>query len=236
MSILRTIALFVYLFGYMIVHYATLRRAERALAAGDLDTVEQIVKANIPRWSRGILRVTGARMTVEGQQNIPAGPCVFVGNHRSYYDIPILLTALDAPHGILAKEELEKIPLLNRWMKLLGCVFVKRDDIRASVKALNDATAIVESGRSFVIFPEGTRVRPGKVVQPKKGALLLAARTDAPVLPVYLTVKRHPFSQLTCVIGKPYRPAYSSKKPSEEELETATQELMEKIYRLGETA
>ena len=66
MSILRTIALFVYLFGYMIVHYATLRRAERALAAGDMDTVEQIVKANIPRWSRGILRVTGARMTVEG--------------------------------------------------------------------------------------------------------------------------------------------------------------------------
>ena len=139
MSILRTIALFVYLFGYMIVHYATLRRAERALAAGDLDTVEQIVKANIPRWSRGILHVTGARMTVEGQKNIPAGPCVFVGNHRSYYDIPILLTALDAPHGILAKEELEKIPLLNRWMKLLGCVFVKRDDIRASVKALNDS-------------------------------------------------------------------------------------------------
>ena len=84
---------------------------------------------------------------------------MFVGNHRSYYDIPILLTALDAPHGILAKEELEKIPLLNRWMKLLGCVFVKRDDIRASVKALNDATAIVESGRSFVIFPEGTRYK-----------------------------------------------------------------------------
>ena len=104
MSILRTIALFVYLFGYMIVHYATLRRAERALAAGDLDTVEQIVKANIPRWSRGILRVTGARMTVEGQQNIPAGPCVFVGNHRSYYDIPILLTALDEAAGLCVRQ------------------------------------------------------------------------------------------------------------------------------------
>ena len=175
MSILRTIALFVYLFGYMIVHYATLRRAERALAAGDLDTVEQIVKANIPRWSRGILHVTGARMTVEGRENIPAGPCVFVGNHRSYYDIPILLTALDAPHGILAKEELEKIPLLNRWMKLLGCVFVKRDDIRASVKALNDATAIVESGRSFVIFPEGTRI---------------AIKTGVPVVPVAISGAR----------------------------------------------
>ena len=192
LSILRTIALFVYLFGYMIVHYATLRRAERALAAGDLDTVEQIVKANIPRWSRGILHVTGARMTVEGQKNIPAGPCVFVGNHRSYYDIPILLTALDAPHGILAKEELEKIPLLNRWMKLLGCVFVKRDDIRASVKALNDATAIVEGGRSFVIFPEGTRYKgeEGGAGEFKAGAFRIAVKTSAPVVPVAVTGAR----------------------------------------------
>ena len=183
MSILRTIALFVYLFGYMIVHYATLRRAERALAAGDLDTVEQIVKANIPRWSRGILRVTGARMTVEGQKNIPAGPCVFVG---------ILLTALDAPHGILAKEELEKIPLLNRWMKLLGCVFVKRDDIRASVKALNDATAIVESGRSFVIFPEGTRYKgeEGGAGEFKAGAFRIAIKTGVPVVPVAISGAR----------------------------------------------
>ena len=192
LSILRTIALFVYLFGYMIVHYATLRRAERALAAGDLDTVEQIVKANIPRWSRGILHVTGARMTVEGQENIPAGPCVFVGNHRSYYDIPILLTALDAPHGILAKEELEKIPLLNRWMKLLGCVFVKRDDIRASVKALNDATAIVESGRSFVIFPEGTRYKgeEGGAGEFKAGAFRIAIKTGVPVVPVAISGAR----------------------------------------------
>ena len=190
LSILRTIALFVYLFGYMIVHYATLRRAERALAAGDLDTVEQIVKANIPRWSRGILHVTGARMTVEGQKNIPAGPCVFVGNHRSYYDIPILLTALDAPHGILAKEELEKIPLLNRWMKLLGCVFVKRDDIRASVKALNDATAIVESG--FVIFPEGTRYKgeEGGAGEFKAGAFRIAIKTGVPVVPVAISGAR----------------------------------------------
>ena len=193
MSILRTIALFVYLFGYMIVHYGTLRRGERALAAGDMDTVEQIVRKHIPRWCQGILNVTGARMTVEGRENIPAeGPCVFVGNHRSYFDIPILLLALDAPHGILAKEELEKIPLLNRWMKLLGCVFVKRDDIRASVRALNDATAIVESGRSFVIFPEGTRYKgeEGGAGEFKAGAFRIAVKTGAPVVPVAITGAR----------------------------------------------
>ena len=80
MSIFRTIAMFLYLFGYMIVHYGTLRRAERALAAGDLATVQQLVDRHIPRWSRGILKVTGVTLTVEGLENIPKeGPCVFVG-------------------------------------------------------------------------------------------------------------------------------------------------------------
>ena len=193
MSIFRTIAMFLYLFGYMIVHYNILRRGERALAAGDMDTVEQIVNKHIPHWSRQILHITGVQLLVEGLDNIPKDTaCVFVGNHRSYYDIPILLTALDAPHGILAKEELEKIPLLNRWMKLLGCVFVKRDDIRASVKALNDATAIVESGRSFVIFPEGTRYKgeEGGAGEFKAGAFRIAIKTGAPVVPVAISGAR----------------------------------------------
>ena len=155
MSIFRTIAMFTYLFGYMIVHYGVLRKAERAQAAGDTETVRRLVEQHIPHWSRGILNITGVRLSVEGLDNIPKeGPCVFVANHRSYYDIPLLLASLDKPYGILAKEELEKIPLLSRWMKLLGCVFVQRDDVRASVRALNDATAIVESGRSFAVKTE----------------------------------------------------------------------------------
>ena len=85
----------------------------------------------------------------------------------------------------VAKEELEKIPLLNRWMKLLGCVFVQRDDLRASVRALNDATAIVESGRSFVIFPEGTRYKgeEGGVGEFKNGAFRIAVKTGPVRLP-----------------------------------------------------
>ena len=153
MSILRTIAMFIYLFGYMILHYGILRRAERAAAAGDTATVEQIVNQHIPRWSRGILKVTGVSLSVEG---------------------------------------LGKIPLLNRWMKLLGCVFVQRDDVRASVRALNDATAIVEGGRSFVIFPEGTRYKgeEGGAGEFKAGAFRIAVKTGAPVVPVAVTGAR----------------------------------------------
>ena len=193
MSILRTIAMFVYLFGYMIVHYGVLRRAEWLLAAGDTEAVRAIVVQHIPHWAKGILHVTGVQLTVDGLENIPKNTaCVFVGNHRSYYDIPLLLAALDTPHGILAKEELEKIPLLNRWMKLLGCVFVQRDDVRASVRALNDATAIVEGGRSFVIFPEGTRYKgeEGGAGEFKAGAFRIAVKTGAPVVPVAVTGAR----------------------------------------------
>ena len=193
MSILRTIAMFLYLFGYMIVHYGVLRRGEKLLAAGDTEAVRAIVEQHIPHWAKGILHVTGVQLTVEGLDNIPKNtPCVFVGNHRSYYDIPLLLAGLDHPYGILAKEELEKIPLLNRWMKLLGCVFVQRDDVRASVRALNDATAIVESGRSFVIFPEGTRYKgeEGGAGEFKAGAFRIAVKTGAPVVPVAITGAR----------------------------------------------
>ena len=193
MSIFRTIAMFTYLFGYMIVHYGVLRKAERAQAARDTETVRRLVEQHIPHWSRGILNVTGVRLSVEGLDNIPKeGPCVFVANHRSYYDIPLLLASLDKPYGILAKEELEKIPLLSRWMKLLGCVFVQRDDVRASVRALNDATAIVESGRSFIIFPEGTRYKgeEGGAGEFKAGAFRIAIKTGVPVVPVAISGAR----------------------------------------------
>ena len=115
-------------------------------------------------------------LSVEGLENIPKDrPCVFVANHRSYYDIPLLLAGLEKPHGILAKEELEKIPLLNRWMKLLGCVFVQRDDVRASVRALNDATAIVEGGRSFV--PRAPATRAKRAAQASSRPALSALRS-----------------------------------------------------------
>lgn len=109
MSIFRTIALFVYLFGYMIVHYSVLCKAERALAAGDTETVRQLVKKHIPHWSKGILNVTGVRLSIEGLDNIPKdGPCVFVANHRSYYDIPLLLAGSMSPTASSPRKSWEK--------------------------------------------------------------------------------------------------------------------------------
>ena len=174
---------------------------------------------------------------MEGLENIPKDrPCVFVANHRSYYDIPLLLAGLEKPHGILAKEELEKIFLLSRWMKLLGCVFVQRDDVRASVRALNDATAIVESGRSFVIFPEGTRSKDHKPGKAKSGIARIALASHADILPVSIynsdDMKKH--TKMTIRFGKliPFEELKLNEDSGRTEIHAAADYIMSKINEL----
>lgn len=188
MDFFRTLVWFIYFFGYMIVHKGDLQKAEAALAAGDMETVRKATDRHVNHWCRTLLKLAGVTVTVEGKENIPQGNCVYVANHRSYYDIPLVLTSLNRPNGILAKAETEKIPLVHRWMDLLGCVYVQREDVRASVKALNDATAWVKQGNSFVIFPEGTRNKgaEGTLLEFKPGAFRIAVKSGVPVVPVVI--------------------------------------------------
>ena len=81
MNLLRTLAFYIYLFGYMLTHYGVLRRAERARAAGDDATADEIVRHFIPIWCNTLFRIGGIRVLVEGRENIPAGtpdstPCL----------------------------------------------------------------------------------------------------------------------------------------------------------------
>ena len=125
-------------------------------------------------------------------------------------------------------------------MKLLGCVFVQRDDLRASVRALNDATAIVESGRSFVIFPEGTRYKgeEGGVGEFKNGAFRIAVKTGAPVVPVAITGARalfenngnrcHPGRVHICILP-PIRTAGMNKAEQKQLPEAVRQTILAKL-------
>lgn len=182
----RTIIWFGYFFGYMLLHMGDLKAAEAAKEAGDWETVRKATDKHVMTWCSTLLRLSGAKITVTGRENIPDGHAVYVANHRSYYDIPIVLTSLDYPHGILAKASTEKIPLVHRWMDLLGCVYVQRDDVRASMRALNQATAWTKAGNSFTIFPEGTRNQgpEGTTIEFKAGAFRIATKAGVPIVPV----------------------------------------------------
>ncbi len=190
---MRTIVWFIYFWLYLLFKWPAMHKGLKALEQGDWATGDALAARWVPDWAGKLLRLAGVTITVTGKENIPAGrPCVFVGNHRSYYDIPLMLTQLDAPHALVAKKEVGKIPLVRGWMRLLHCVFLDREDARKAMASLNEATENLKKGYSVVIFPEGTRNKgeEGSLLEFKGGAFRIATKAKAPLVPVAITGSR----------------------------------------------
>ena len=171
---------------------------------------------------------------VSGRENIPAGRVVVCANHSNLSDPLWLIFALRQPQmpSIMAKKELLKTPLLGPLLRAFGVIGVDRG--HSDVAAIKAALRVLRDEGKLMIFPEGTRVREGKTVTAKTGAALLAARTDAPLLPVYLTKRKRFLRPIRVSIGKPFLPQYAQGKPTQEELLETTQRVMREIYEMGE--
>lgn len=148
---------------------------------------------------RLILFVAGTELVVEGRELIPTDRAVlFVGNHRSYFDIVTSYTQMQRTTGFVAKAEMEKIPLLRGWMRQISCLFLDRKDVRAGLKTILEAIAQVKSGRSVFIFPEGTRntsKRPEELMDFHEGSLKIAEKARCPVVPVAIYGSDHVFER-----------------------------------------
>jgi 1-acyl-sn-glycerol-3-phosphate acyltransferase len=144
------------------------------------------------RWGMGIirlgLRAAGVRVRLEGADNIPAGQvCIFLSNHVSNLDPPVLLPSIPGMTSILLKKQLMKIPLLGMAMRMGRFVPVARSHSREDAQRSTEAAAAaMHAGLHITIFPEGTRSPDGKLLPFKKGAFFLAAETGAPLVPVVL--------------------------------------------------
>lgn len=136
---------------------------------------------------RLIMKVTAAKVTVIGLENVPKDePVLFVGNHQSFFDILITYTRCPGITGYVAKKEMEKIPLLSTWMKYLHCLFLDRVDIKEGLKTILIGIEKIKSGISICIFPEGTRNKGDyRQVQPfKEGSLKIAEKTGCAIIPM----------------------------------------------------
>lgn len=136
---------------------------------------------------RFILWITGAKITVIGEENVPKDtPVLYIGNHRSFFDILLTYCRCPIRTGYIAKKEMEKVPLLSIWMKYLHCLFLDRKDIKQGMKIILEAIEKVKSGISICIFPEGTRSRGNELemLPFHEGSFKIATRAKCPIIPI----------------------------------------------------
>lgn len=147
---------------------------------------KDISSLRIVQWGfKVILKMTGVTTTVIGEENIPDEPVLFIGNHRSYFDILLTYSRCRRLTGYVAKKEMEKIPLLSTWMKNLYCLFLDRDNMKEGLKTILQAIDYVKNGISICIFPEGTRNRTdAPLLEFHAGSLKIAEKAQCPIVPM----------------------------------------------------
>ena len=169
-------------------------------------------------WARLILVTSGVKIRLLGRPLPPTGQsCIFVANHSSIYDVPILFTALRAVHPrlrILYKAELRKLPVLVRAWDLAGFVPLERGNPEQSLPAIDGAAQALREGASFLIFPEGTRSRTGALLPFKKGGFIMALKGEAPIVPTAISGTRNALRKGSFII-RPVRVRVRVARPVE---------------------
>jgi 1-acyl-sn-glycerol-3-phosphate acyltransferase len=138
-------------------------------------------------WSKSILFVSGIKVDVKGLANIDPGKSyIYMANHRSNFDIPVLLSCLPIQFRWLAKAELFKIPIFGRAMSGAGYVKIDRSNRVSAIRSIDEVAAKMKNGVSVMIFPEGTRSQDGHLKPFKKGGFVMAVDTGVPIVPIIL--------------------------------------------------
>ena len=179
----------------------------------------------IVQWAfRCVLFLSGTKITVIGEENVPKDePVLYIGNHRSYFDVVITYARTPGLCGYISKKEIERIPLLNIWMRYLHCLFLDRDNIKEGLAVILTAVNKVKNGISICIFPEGTRNDTEEDFLPfHSGSLKIAEKGGCAIVPMALNhtediFEAHiPWIHKTHIILEYCKPIYPKDLPKED--------------------
>ena len=138
-------------------------------------------------WANSILWVSRVKITVSGAEKLnPNRSYIYMANHQSNADIPLLLGRLPVQFRWLAKAELFKIPVFGRAMRGVGYISIDRSNRKSAFESLERAARTIRNGTSLLIFPEGTRSRDGHILPFKKGGFVLSVDSGVPIVPIII--------------------------------------------------
>ena len=211
---IRCILVVLMLLGFLISSIPLLI-GERLVAKNNHRKEQEHSLKVVQAMFRMIIRLTGTKVTVKGLEHIPDRSVLYVGNHRSYFDILVGYTTVPGLTGFVAKKEMLHIPLLSDWMRNVNCLFLDRKNLKEGLKTILQGIEYVKHGISIWIFPEGTRNENEDLLELlsfKEGSLKIAEKSGCPVIPVAITgtaeifEKHLPFmrpSRVTIEYGEP---------------------------------
>lgn len=191
------------------------------------------------KWAGGLARFWGLELSVFGAEHMPTGQSyVVMSNHASYADIVALFIALPVIPGFLAKRELMRVPFLAAALRAGGHVIIDRGKRESARAAIDSAAEQVRSGKTVLIFPEGTRGDTDAIAEFKSGGFHLAKAARVPIIPVGLRGTRavgpkHTFlfwpGKVEVHIGAPVTPS----EVAAQELSPLTQSVRARIAELS---
>lgn len=195
----------------------------------------------IVSWAfRVVLFLSGTHVTRVGEENIPDDEGVlFIGNHRSYFDIVITYAFAKRDTGFISKKQVGRIPILSLWMRNLHCLFLDRNDLKQGLAVINQAAEYVKQGTNIVIYPEGTRNKTDAPLQEfHRGSFKIAQKSLCKIIPVTVTnteaiyEKHRPFVRSANVIltyGTPIDTAAMDVK-ERKTVDAPVREVIERTY------
>lgn len=181
---MRTIILGLIYILYMIFFYLNSIKYKIIKSKGTQSDVDAYMFKLGKTWSKRTLKIMGTTLEIRGKENILQGPCLFVANHQSYFDVPIIVTLAKSPMGFVAKKQLGEIPFFGVWIKRTRSLFLDRDNTREAIRTIGEGVKLLQEGHSLGLFPEGTRSKGGPVGEFKKGSLKLGTKSGVPIIPV----------------------------------------------------
>lgn len=137
------------------------------------------------QWSSVLLKCAGVKVRKQGMEHLhPMQRRIYVVNHTSYFDIPIILASIPDNVRIMYRKNLERIPFMGWSLAASPYIGIQREHARNAMRGIDEAVNSVSNGESVVIFAEGTRSKDGRLGPFKRGAFLLASRSGKQLIPI----------------------------------------------------